>query len=96
MLVRRLAALAASILSFLFVSATAALATSGPDYPPSVGGTGTEVEGTVVPSSDVANSGAGLPHTGFEVGLLVTALVLVALGVALVVSTRRRQRVMAI
>jgi membrane anchored protein len=95
-LVRRLAALVSSVLTFLVVGATAALANSGADYPPSVGGTGTEVEGTVIPNSDVANSGGGLPHTGFEVGLLVTALVLVALGAVLVVASRRRQRVLAL
>ena len=96
MLVRRLLAIISAVASFLLVGASAALATSGADYPPTVGGTGTEVEGTVVPNTDVSNSGGGLPHTGFEVGLLVLALILVAVGIALVVSTRRRQRVIAI
>jgi hypothetical protein len=91
MLIRRIAALLASLFALALVTVTPALATSGPDYPPGVGGNDTGVQGTNV-GREVGNNVGGLPHTGFEVGLMWTALAFVVLGVVLLAVSRRRAR----
>lgn len=87
MIARRVSALLTALLTMVLTVATASLAAAA-DYPPDVEGT-TDVQGTGVPN-EVANTSAGLPHTGFDGALIWTALALVVLGVAMIVVTRRR------
>lgn len=90
MLIRRSTAFVASVFALVLMTAASALATSGPSYPPGVGGNDTGVQGSTVGNGVIGNSGGGLPRTGFETGLLVGAAALLVFGVALLVLSRRR------
>jgi hypothetical protein len=87
---KRMTAALVAMLTTLFVAVGAALpaySATGPNYPPSPGAT-TEVKGV---SSGVSGvQGSGMPHTGFDMSSLWWTLALLALGVALVVVSRRR------
>jgi LPXTG-motif cell wall-anchored protein len=58
-------------------------ATSSPD---------TAVLGTKVGNNAANNASGGLPHTGFEVGLLWSAVALLVIGLALLIVSRRRRQ----
>jgi LPXTG-motif cell wall-anchored protein len=58
-------------------------ATSSPD---------TAVLGTKVGNSSANNASGGLPHTGFEAGLLWSAVALLVIGLALLIVSRRRRQ----
>ena len=90
MIFRRASALFAVVFAMAVVSITPALAA---DYPPGLQGTAVEVAGTKtggVGSGSTGVAASGLPNTGFDGVLLWGALAILALGVALVVATRRR------
>jgi LPXTG-motif cell wall-anchored protein len=58
-------------------------ATSSPD---------TAVLGTKVGNNAANNASGGLPHTGFEAGLLWSAVALLVIGLALLIVSRRRRQ----
>jgi LPXTG-motif cell wall-anchored protein len=100
--IRRVSALFVAVITVGLSIATASVAWAGvgtATYPPAVQGDDTAVEGTKVGSSvsgtlsdnSSGGLGGGLPHTGFEAGLMWTAIALVVLGLALLVVSRRRR-----
>jgi LPXTG-motif cell wall-anchored protein len=72
----------------LVVVGAPAWATDKPNYPPSTE-PGSEVKGV---TSGVGNSGANLPHTGFDSTYLVVGAAVLLLGILLVIASRRRAR----
>ena len=82
MLVRRATAIAMSAVAMVMLGITPAWAAN---YPP--GGT----EGTGVGGVKTgADSGSGLPHTGFDFAVLWVGLGVLLLGVILLATARRR------
>ena len=79
-MIRRMTTLFAAVIVSVLGFSTAAVAAN---YPPSVQGTGTEVKGVKV--------GAGLAGTGFDNTLILAAVALLAVGLVLLVMSRRRR-----
>jgi len=82
-MIRRMTTLLAAVIATVLGFATAAVADPAV-YPPSVQGTGTEVKDVKV------GSGSGLAETGFDNTLALAAIALLAVGIVLLVVSRRR------
>lgn len=86
MIAQRAAAFLASLVTLILVAVTPAWAAN---YPPGGGDDGVDVGG-VKTGRGVLDSGSGLASTGFDMTYLWVGIAVLAVGVVMLVSMRRR------